>query len=106
MFSPTDLADIMRNTEMMIRLMSCMQREVISVAGVNGISRNMNSTGSGMDSRSTPAAVPSLDLGGSPNGYYSTGDVSGSGSDEDRRHDKPAKVKDTGEGVLFICLDD
>lgn len=106
MFSPTDVADIMRNTEMMIRLLSCVQREAISVAGVNGTSKTINNTGSGMDFRTTPAAVSSLDLGGSPNGYCSTGGVNGGGSGEEGRRDNPAKIKDTGDGVLFICLDD
>ncbi|KAK4942643.1 hypothetical protein LTR10_017590 [Elasticomyces elasticus] len=118
MFSPTDLADIMRNTEMMIQLMTCVQREAVTVAGANGISRTMNSTGSssrnytaafdGQDSKTTSDAVSSLDLGASPivNGYSSASGVNGNGNDSSEPHDKRGRVKDTGEGVLFICLDD
>ncbi|KIV86598.1 hypothetical protein PV11_02198 [Exophiala sideris] len=118
MFSPTDLADIMRNTEMMIQLMTCVQREAVTVAGANGISRTMDSTGSssrkhtaafdGHDSKTTSDAVSSLDLVASPivNGYSSASGINGDTNDWAERHDKRGRVKDTGEGVLFICLDD
>ncbi|KAI1615342.1 hypothetical protein EDD36DRAFT_186463 [Exophiala viscosa] len=99
MFSPTDLADIMRNTEMMIQLMTCVQREAVTVASANGISRNLNGAGSIVTSGTASAAVSSLDLGGSPN-------VSGSTNGEAEHYNKPARAKDTGDGVLFICLDD
>jgi hypothetical protein len=112
MFSPTDLADIMRSTEMMIQLMSCVQREAVTVASANGTSRNLTSTKSslinGVDVEpirldASPAEAPSH----APNVGSASGSGSSSGSSGGvARCSKPEKrMKDTGEEVFFIVLD-
>lgn len=112
MFSPTDLADIMRSTEMMIQLMSCVQREAVSVASANGIGRNSTSTKSSMINGvdvepirldASPAVAPSQ-----PPTVGSTsesGSSSGSGGGIARRSKPEKRIKDTGEQGVFIVLD-
>ncbi|KAK7902321.1 hypothetical protein LTR67_001966 [Exophiala xenobiotica] len=112
LFSPTDLADIMRSTEMMIQLMSCVQREAVTVASANGISRNLTSTKSslinGVDVEpirldASPAEAPSH----APNVSSASGSGSSSGSSGGvaRRGKSEKRMKDTGDEVFFIVLD-
>lgn len=43
-FSPTDIADVMRTTELIVQLMGCVQREAQAVAGAHGVHSASTST--------------------------------------------------------------
>ncbi|KIX08929.1 uncharacterized protein Z518_00007 [Rhinocladiella mackenziei CBS 650.93] len=111
-FSPAELAEIMRSTEMMIQLMGCMQREAASLA---------NSAGKCADSNPLPS--PQVDSGGNAPAQSQTtasspptlisGNIPSStarpGPSVDSRtlwnQVRRKKGKDTGEEVIFIALD-